>query len=229
MVLGGALSLSDRRLRVGAPKPASARKLRCSRRSERDAPRRSWLSLLFAVALAAASPSSRCSPTKSCRIPALEARARDAVARIALHGVPEPVDRRFRCAAGARPAASGARAAQGRRQRTQVLDFLAARYGDFVLLKPRFGWDTALLWLAPAGVLLAVAARCVAICRRGGARPARHPSSNPAHRRRAGPAWRSCLTMADDQRGPSSLSYLNRLAYFRFPRLPKFNLAARSL
>jgi cytochrome c-type biogenesis protein CcmH len=36
----------------------------------------------------------------------------------------------------------------------QVLDFLTARYGDFVLLKPRFGWDTALLWLAPGGVLL---------------------------------------------------------------------------
>src|SRR6476469_1176958 len=30
---------------------------------------------------------------------------------------------------------------------TQVLDFLTARYGQFVLLKPRFGWDTALLWL----------------------------------------------------------------------------------
>jgi cytochrome c-type biogenesis protein CcmH len=36
----------------------------------------------------------------------------------------------------------------------QVLDFLTARYGDFVLLKPRFGWDTAALWLAPAAVLL---------------------------------------------------------------------------
>ena len=37
----------------------------------------------------------------------------------------------------------------------QVLDFLTARYGQFVLLKPRFGWDTALLWGAPAAVLLA--------------------------------------------------------------------------
>src|SRR5712691_9203189 len=36
----------------------------------------------------------------------------------------------------------------------QVLDFLTARYGQFVLLKPRVGWDTALLWGAPAGVLL---------------------------------------------------------------------------
>src|SRR3954470_387611 len=36
----------------------------------------------------------------------------------------------------------------------QVLNFLTARYGQFVLLKPRLGWDTALLWGAPAGVLL---------------------------------------------------------------------------
>src|SRR3954463_11769429 len=38
---------------------------------------------------------------------------------------------------------------------TQVMDFLTSRYGQFVLLKPRFGWDTAMLWLAPAGMLLA--------------------------------------------------------------------------
>ena len=44
------------------------------------------------------------------------ARAR-AVARIALHGVPEPVDRRFRRAAGARSAFAGARAHRRRRQR----------------------------------------------------------------------------------------------------------------
>src|ERR1041385_121697 len=36
----------------------------------------------------------------------------------------------------------------------QVIDFLVARYGEFVLLKPRFSPHTLLLWLAPAGVLL---------------------------------------------------------------------------
>ena len=36
----------------------------------------------------------------------------------------------------------------------QVLDYLVARYGQFVLLKPRFAWDTAVLWLAPLVVLL---------------------------------------------------------------------------
>jgi cytochrome c-type biogenesis protein CcmH len=37
----------------------------------------------------------------------------------------------------------------------QVVDFLVARYGEFVLLKPRLGWQTALLWLAPILLLLA--------------------------------------------------------------------------
>jgi cytochrome c-type biogenesis protein CcmH len=36
----------------------------------------------------------------------------------------------------------------------QVLDFLVARYGEFVLLKPRFAWHNALLWLVPPGVLV---------------------------------------------------------------------------
>ena len=36
----------------------------------------------------------------------------------------------------------------------QVIDFLVARYGEFVLLKPRFEWHTAPLWLAPIALLL---------------------------------------------------------------------------
>src|SRR5512132_3335168 len=35
----------------------------------------------------------------------------------------------------------------------QVINFLVARYGEFVLLRPRFSWRTALLWLGPAAVL----------------------------------------------------------------------------
>ena len=53
----------------------------------------------------------------------------------------------------------------------QVLDFLTARYGPFVLLKPRFGWDTALLWLAPAGVLLLGAYGLAVLIRRRRASP----------------------------------------------------------
>jgi cytochrome c-type biogenesis protein CcmH len=38
---------------------------------------------------------------------------------------------------------------------SQVRDFLVMRYGEFVLLKPRLSWHTALLWAMPAGVLIA--------------------------------------------------------------------------
>ncbi len=37
---------------------------------------------------------------------------------------------------------------------TLILDHLVARYGEFVLLKPRFGGQTVVLWLLPAIVLL---------------------------------------------------------------------------
>ena len=35
----------------------------------------------------------------------------------------------------------------------QVIDFLVARYGEFVLLKPRLSIRTLLLWIAPFAVL----------------------------------------------------------------------------
>jgi cytochrome c-type biogenesis protein CcmH len=35
----------------------------------------------------------------------------------------------------------------------QVIDFLVARFGEFVLLKPRLSWHTALLWFGPAAAL----------------------------------------------------------------------------
>ena len=35
----------------------------------------------------------------------------------------------------------------------QVIDFLVARYGEFVLLRPRMNAHTLLLWLAPFAVL----------------------------------------------------------------------------
>ena len=38
---------------------------------------------------------------------------------------------------------------------TQVCDFVVARYGEFVLLKPRMGAKTWLLWGLPAALLLA--------------------------------------------------------------------------
>ena len=38
---------------------------------------------------------------------------------------------------------------------TQVVDFMVARYGEFVLLKPRMSWHTAILWGAPLAILIA--------------------------------------------------------------------------
>ena len=36
---------------------------------------------------------------------------------------------------------------------SEVLDFIVSRYGEFVLLKPPFGWHTLLLWFTPLLVL----------------------------------------------------------------------------
>jgi cytochrome c-type biogenesis protein CcmH len=38
---------------------------------------------------------------------------------------------------------------------TQVVDYMVARYGEFVLLKPRINWHTAILWAAPLTALIA--------------------------------------------------------------------------
>ena len=45
--------------------------------------------------------------------------------------------------------------AQGRSD-PQIRSFLVARYGEFILLKPRFTAGNALLWLAPFALALAV-------------------------------------------------------------------------
>jgi cytochrome c-type biogenesis protein CcmH len=48
----------------------------------------------------------------------------------------------------------------------QVIDFLVARYGEFVLLKPRLSAHTALLWLAPFSVVLLGAWGLISLWRR---------------------------------------------------------------
>jgi cytochrome c-type biogenesis protein CcmH len=37
---------------------------------------------------------------------------------------------------------------------TQVVDYMVARYGEFVLLRPRVSWHTAILWGAPLAILM---------------------------------------------------------------------------
>ena len=50
---------------------------------------------------------------------------------------------------------------------SEVIDFLVARYGEFVLLNPRFAWHNAVLWITPVAALIAGAiAIFVAVRRR---------------------------------------------------------------
>jgi len=48
----------------------------------------------------------------------------------------------------------------------QVIDFLVARYGEFVLLRPRLSWHTALLWGLPPAVLIVGIGAILAVVRR---------------------------------------------------------------
>jgi cytochrome c-type biogenesis protein CcmH len=62
----------------------------------------------------------------------------------------------------------------------QVIDFLVARYGEFVLLKPRFTAHTILLWIAPFVVLMIAAIGFLAAGRHrvaGSPEPGREPLS----------------------------------------------------
>jgi len=122
--------------------------------------------VLFAIALTVASPSFAVQPDEILSDPALESRAR-------------ALSRELRCMVCQNQSIDDSDASLARdlrilvRERLtagdsdgQVLDFLTARYGQFVLLKPHFGWDTLLLWLAPVGVLLAGAFGLVMVLRR---------------------------------------------------------------
>ncbi len=67
---------------------------------------------------------------------------------------------------------------------TEVIAFVRARYGDFVLLKPPVTGATAVLWLAPAGILLLAGIGVLLFLRR----------------RKSGPATPAPLTAAEKKR-----------------------------
>ena len=50
----------------------------------------------------------------------------------------------------------------------QVIDFIVARYGEFVLLKPRLSAHTLLLWLAPFAALVIGGSGLIVFLRRRG-------------------------------------------------------------
>jgi cytochrome c-type biogenesis protein CcmH len=111
--------------------------------------------VLFCLALAIASPALAVQPGEIMRDPALEARAR-------------ALSRDLRCMVCQNQSIDDSDAPLARdlrllvRERIgagdtdkQVIDFLVARYGAFVLLKPPFEAQTLVLWLLPPALLLA--------------------------------------------------------------------------
>ena len=53
----------------------------------------------------------------------------------------------------------------------QVLNYIVSRYGEFVLLKPRFSVRTLLLWGAPVLLILAGGASLIVFARRRAGKP----------------------------------------------------------
>ena len=110
--------------------------------------------LALLIAFCAASPAGAVDPDEMLKDPAQEARA-------------EQVGRQLRCPVCKTESIEESdadftrdlrrvvreRIAAGDTNR-QVLDFMHARYGDFILLKPPFQPSTWALWLAPPAVLL---------------------------------------------------------------------------
>jgi cytochrome c-type biogenesis protein CcmH len=68
---------------------------------------------------------------------------------------------------------------------SQVIDFLVARYGEFVLLRPQFAWHNAVLWFSPLVVLIAGAVAIFLAVRRQRTVPAAAPLSAEEERRLA--------------------------------------------
>ncbi len=69
---------------------------------------------------------------------------------------------------------------------TQVMDWLVARYGEFVLLRPRFDVQTALLWISPFAILVLGGIGIAVTLRRRGARaPVEAPLSEAERTRLA--------------------------------------------
>src|SRR6266478_7413364 len=114
-----------------------------------------WLCLIVAVlTLVALPPALAVEPDEILSDPALEARAR-------------ALSKDLRCMVCQNQSIDDSQAPLARdlrilvRERLQagesdqqVINFLVARYGEFVLLRPRFSWHTALLWFGPATILI---------------------------------------------------------------------------
>ena len=103
----------------------------------------------LAVAVALSAPAFAVQPDEIMNDPAKEARARALSRELrcmvcqnqSIDDSEAPLARDLRLLVRERIAAGDSN--------SQVIDFLVARYGEFVLLKPRFNLHTLLLWLLP--------------------------------------------------------------------------------
>ena len=97
-------------------------------------------------------------PGEMLKDPALEARARELSAELrclvcqnqSIDELEAPLARDLRVLIRERLAAGDSD--------DKIVDFVVARYGEFVLLRPRFSAHTALLWLGPFVIIAAAAA-----------------------------------------------------------------------
>src|SRR6266571_5696124 len=110
--------------------------------------------LLIAVSCLVAAPAFAVQPDEILTDPALETRARELSRELrcmvcqnqSIDDSDAPLARDLRLLVRERIAAGDSDG--------QVMDFLVARYGEFVLLKPRFNPHTLLLWLLPPLALI---------------------------------------------------------------------------
>jgi cytochrome c-type biogenesis protein CcmH len=122
--------------------------------------------IAIALSLLAATPAFAVQPDEILKDPALEARARTLSQELrcmvcqnqSIDDSDAPLAKDLRVLVRERLTAGDSDG--------QVMDFLVARYGEFVLLKPRLSWHTALLWLAPFTVFLLGAWGLIALWRR---------------------------------------------------------------
>jgi cytochrome c-type biogenesis protein CcmH len=134
--------------------------------------------------LAAITPALAVQPDEMLKDPALEARARE-------------LSRELRCMVCQNQSIDDSEAPLARDLRVlvrerivkgdsnkQVLDFLVSRYGEFVLLKPRFETQTLLLWVLPPSVLLIGAIALLMAARQRRVAPAAVTPLSPAEQKR---------------------------------------------
>ena len=111
--------------------------------------RKSFIACALALAVLAGAPAHAVQPDEIMADPAREARARDLSRELrcmvcqnqSIDDSDAPLARDLRLLVRERIGAGDSD--------SQVIDFLVARYGEFVLLKPRFTPHTLLLWLLP--------------------------------------------------------------------------------